>query len=197
MQTSSTKPPARRVNGSATAGRILGVDPGTRVVGYGLLDPHRGSRGLPFRYVECGVIAPRSNGDICHRLHEIAQSLSEIIVEFAPAVLALEKAFHGRNAASALKLGQARGAIMLIASQHDLPVFEYAPARIKQIVVGNGRATKQQIQHRVQSMFRLRKEPSLDAADALAIALCHGQLALPEPLPVAPAAGRRLKAGVR
>jgi crossover junction endodeoxyribonuclease RuvC len=158
--------------------RILGVDPGTRTVGYGLLDPGpRGAGGLAFRYVECGVIEAPRDADLATRLQVVAGTLEEIIGEFHPDAVAIEKAFTGKNAASALKLGQARGAIMLVATQHGLPVFEYTPARVKSVVVGHGRATKQQIQQRMQLLFRLRRTPLSDAADALAIALCHGQSA--------------------
>lgn len=157
--------------------RILGVDPGTRLLGYGIIDSQPGPRA--FAYVECGVIALPAKVDLADRLHQAACTLVEIIREFQPAVLALEKAFAGRNPASALKLGQARGAIMLVAAQQGLPVFEYAPSRIKQVVAGHGRATKEQMQHRIASVFALRREPSVDAADALAIALCHGQTVLP------------------
>lgn len=161
--------------------RILGVDPGTRTVGYGLLDPRPRDRGngVPFRYVECGVIEAPREAELTARIDVVARTLVEIIEEFRPGALAIEKAYTGRNAASALKLGQARGAIMLLATQRGLPVFEYAPARIKQVVAGHGRATKQQIQQRVQLLFRLQRAPLSDAADALAIALCHGQSALP------------------
>lgn len=158
--------------------RILGIDPGTRTVGYGLLDPGpRRQGGLAFRYVECGVIEAPRQADLAARLQVVADTLEEIIEEFSPGAVALEKAFTGRNAASALKLGQARGAIMLVATRRRLPVFEYAPAKIKRVVVGHGRATKLQVQHRMQVLFQLRRVPLADAADALAIALCHGQIA--------------------
>jgi crossover junction endodeoxyribonuclease RuvC len=153
---------------------ILGIDPGTRTVGYGLIE--RAGCAHRYAYLECGVIEVSVVSDLAHRLHVVAQAISEIIEEFAPTAMAIEKAFHGKNAASALKLGQARGAIMLLASQHALPTFEYAPARIKQVVVGHGRATKQQVQDRVQMLLRLHNTPRSDAADALAIALCHGQV---------------------
>lgn len=161
-----------------SSARILGVDPGTRSVGYGVIEPRPG-RGTAssYAYVECGVIVAPSRLDMPGRLHIVARGLSEIVEELRPAVLVLEKAFHGKNASSALKLGQARGAIMLLAAQHELPVLEYTPAEIKQTVVGHGRATKQQIQHRVRLLFRLRRAPQSDAADALAIALCHAQRA--------------------
>jgi crossover junction endodeoxyribonuclease RuvC len=159
--------------------RILGVDPGTRTVGYGLLDPGpRRVGGLAFRYVECGVIEAPRKAELADRLQVVACELVEIIDEFRPDAVAIEKAFTGRNAASALKLGQARGAIMLVATQKQLPVFEYTPARVKRVVLGHGRATKQQIQQRMQLLFRLRRTPLSDAADALAIALCHGQNAM-------------------
>lgn len=170
--------------------RILGVDPGTRTVGYAVVDC--GSTTGP-TYVECGVLRARPNPDMALRLLGIAEDLAEVMREFRPSVVAIEKAFHGRNAASALKLGQARGALMLLAGQHDLPVFEYAPASIKQAVVGHGRATKAQIQARVQLLFRLSCTPTVDAADALAIALCHASFA-PKPVlrVVSPrASGRR------
>jgi crossover junction endodeoxyribonuclease RuvC len=110
------------------------------------------------------------------RLFTLAQSLAEIIAEYQPGVLALESAFHGVNASSALKLGQARGAVMLVSAQHDLPVAEYAPALVKRAVVGHGRATKADVQTRIKLLCRLAREPSSDAADALALALCHAQM---------------------
>jgi len=162
--------------------RILGIDPGTLCVGYGVIEAHPG-RGGAFEYVECGVLRPSRTLEVHERIAEIAEGIAEIIVELAPVALALEKAYHGKNAASALKLGQARGAIMLLASQHGMPTFEYAPSTIKQQVVGHGRATKAQVQARVQMLFKLSRTPTTDAADALAIALCHGHSA--------PLAGRR------
>lgn len=155
------------------AQRILGIDPGTVCVGYGVIETHA-QRGGSFAYIECGVLRPPRTLDVPARIAEVADGLAEVIAELAPHAVALEKAYYGKNAASALKLGQARGAIMLLAAQHRLPTFEYAPSTIKQQVVGHGRATKAQVQARVQMLFRLRRVPSTDAADALAIALCHG-----------------------
>jgi len=160
--------------------RILGVDPGTRKVGYGLLEHsggagHRATSGqLPWRYLECGVIEVPGSQDLADRIFVVAQTLGEVIDEFSPHVMAIEKAFSGRNAASALKLGQARGALMLLAKLRALHVFEYAPSQIKQAVTGHGHATKAQIQHRVGTLCSLQTPPASDAADALAIALCHG-----------------------
>lgn len=154
--------------------RILGIDPGTRTLGYGLVDRQGEGAGLRFAYVECGLLRAPTDEPMMVRLHVIAQGLAEIIEEHRPQQVALELAFHGRNAASALKLGEARGAIMLRVAQLGLPLWEYAPAKIKRVVVGHGRATKQQIQQRVRMLLGLRREPATDAADALAIALCHG-----------------------
>lgn len=157
--------------------RILGVDPGTRRLGYGIVDLAPGSameRGLA--YVECGVIAAPATGPMSERLGIVCDALSEVMAEFAPTVLALELAFTGRNVASALKLGLARGAVMLLAAQRGIPVWEYAPAKIKRVVVGHGRATKEDVQRRVRLLCRLRRDPSADAADALAIALCHAHM---------------------
>jgi crossover junction endodeoxyribonuclease RuvC len=159
--------------------RILGIDPGTRLVGYGLVDCDSGAsgvRGAGFRYVECGVIRLDEADSMPQRLFSLAGTLGEIIDEYAPAVVSLESAFYGVNASSALKLGQARGAIMLVAAQHGLPVAEYAPALVKRSVVGHGRATKQDVQSRIKLLCRLAREPLSDAADALALALCHAQL---------------------
>lgn len=156
--------------------RILGVDPGTLCVGYGVIETHP-DRGGAFEYIECGVLRPSRTLEVPARIAEIAEALTEVIAELSPTTLALEKAYHGKNAASALKLGQARGAIMLLAAQHGIPTFEYAPSTIKQQVVGHGRATKAQVQARVQLLFGLQRTPSTDAADALAIALCHGHTA--------------------
>jgi len=158
--------------------RILGVDPGTRTVGYAVIDPRSDRWQAPFDYIECGIIETDPAEPVLARLGTIAETLQEIIAEFEPGVLAIEKAFYGRNAASALKLGQARGAIMLLALQHGLGVAEYAPSEIKQAVVGHGRATKEQVQERVRLLCRLERAPKSDAADAVAIAMCHGHRSL-------------------
>lgn len=152
--------------------RILGIDPGTRTVGYGLVDLV-GRDGL--EYVECGIIRPSPTAPVVDRLHEIAEGIADVIREFSPGTLALERAFHGVNAASAIKLGEARGTVMLVGKQHGLGVHEYAPTHIKRAVVGKGRATKEDVQQRVALLCGLRRTPSTDAADALAIALCHAQ----------------------
>lgn len=161
--------------GTGTAVRILGIDPGTRVVGYGVIDQRPGGRP---EYVECGVIRLDERETMPRRLHELSRATAEIIAEFTPAIMSIEAAFHGVNASSALKLGQARGALMVVAIQHGLEVAEYPPAHVKRAVVGHGRATKEDVQARIQLLCRLARPPTSDAADALAIALCHGQALL-------------------
>ncbi|MCX4245916.1 crossover junction endodeoxyribonuclease RuvC [Paraliomyxa miuraensis] len=161
--------------------RILGVDPGTRTLGYGLVERVAGRTGPTFAYVECGLVKAPERAPMIERLLVIAQTLTEILAELRPQEVALETAFHGRNAASALKLGQARGAIMLLVAQAGLPLCEYAPSQVKQQVVGHGRATKEDVQQRVRLLLRMKRVPATDAADALAIALCHGTRLLSAP----------------
>jgi crossover junction endodeoxyribonuclease RuvC len=152
--------------------RVLGIDPGTRVVGYALLDVPAPGR---FVYVECGVLRVRARDELAARLLEIASGMRELITEFSPQVLAIERAFHGLNAASALTLAEARGALKLVALEQGVTIREYAPAMVKRAVVGRGRATKADVQARVRVLCRLTSEPEPDAADALAIAICHVQ----------------------
>lgn len=125
------------------------------------------------------------------RLLTLATTLAEIFRDHVPDVVALEAAFHGVNASSALKLGLARGAVMVVAAQHGLGVAEYPPALVKRTVVGHGRATKADVQTRIRLLCRLAREPSSDAADALAVAVCHAQLGRPAPTDLSPrTAGR-------
>ena len=160
---------------------MLGIDPGTVRLGYAIIEVGTSARASRARngalarmqYVECGVIKAPDHRDVAARLYAVARDLAEVIQEFAPDAFAIEKAFHGKSAASALKLGQARGALMLLAHQHGLPTFEYAPAQVKRAVVGHGAATKAAIAERMKLLFALRRAPVADAADALAIACCH------------------------
>ncbi len=152
--------------------RVLGIDPGTIVVGYGIMDAVGVAR---FEYVECGVLRASTTLTVDQRLLELASGLEEVIAEFQPTCLAIESAFHGLNASSALKLAEARGALKLVAGRNGLQISEYAPAKIKRAMVGNGRATKAAVQGRVSVLCRLQTVPSADAADALAIAICHIQ----------------------
>jgi crossover junction endodeoxyribonuclease RuvC len=144
------------------------------VVGYALLDWTAPGR---FEYVECGCLKVDGRRALNWRLGELTGTLEEIISELAPHELAIESAFHGKNAASSLKLAEARGAFKVLAIRHGLSVFEYAPARIKRAVVGKGRATKVEVQRRVSVVCGLSRQPESDAADALAVALCHAHAA--------------------
>ncbi|MBK5937675.1 MAG: crossover junction endodeoxyribonuclease RuvC [Halorhodospira halophila] len=148
--------------------RILGIDPGSRVTGYGIVDD-----GRPCRLVAEGTLRlPRQSG-LAERLGRIFDGLAGLIAEHHPDEVALEQVFVHRNADTALKLGHARGAALTACVHAGLPVAEYAPARIKQAVAGSGRADKGQVGYMVRALLRLRTNPAEDAADALAAALCH------------------------
>lgn len=149
--------------------RILGVDPGSRITGYGLID----AAGGQMRFVSCGVIKTNSAFPFSQRINEIFEGINEIIQLYNPAVAAIEDVFVSQNPRSALKLGQARGAAVVAAMQNGLAVFDYSPKLVKQSVVGYGQAEKGQVQHMIKVLLGLPKEPSSDAADALAVALCH------------------------
>lgn len=156
----------------AVGTRILGIDPGTQVVGYCVLDSEGPGR---FRYRECGVLRSK-HADMQSRIFEIATELEELIEESKPQEMAIESAFYGLNAHSALALGESRGAYKLVGAQRGLQIFEYAPTKVKRALTGGGRATKEQIQHRVAQLCGLSSIPPHDAADAVALAICHAQL---------------------
>lgn len=147
---------------------ILGIDPGSRITGYGVIR----QQGCKFEYLGSGCI--RVVGDeLAARLKQIFDGVSEIILQFQPSSFAIEQVFMAKNPDSALKLGQARGAAIVAATQHQLPVAEYSARQIKQSVVGKGSAEKTQVQHMVTHLLKLPATPQADAADALAVALCH------------------------
>ena len=148
--------------------RILGIDPGLRVTGFGVVDKN-GSR---LTYVTSGRIRT-PDGDLAPRLKAILDGLAEVIAEQRPAQVALEKVFVNVNPSSTLLLGQARGTAICAAVMHGLPVAEYTALQVKQAVVGNGHAQKRQVQDMVRRLLKLEGEPSTDAADALACAICH------------------------
>ena len=149
--------------------RILGIDPGSRMTGFGVLDFESDCAS----YVASGTVQS-IEGDFPDRLKQIFRSVVEIVSQYQPDVVAIESVFVHKNAGSALKLGHARSAAICATFESDVEVFEYAPREIKQAVVGNGAATKDQVQHMVVALLGLDGEPSADAADALATALCHG-----------------------
>ncbi|TPV94277.1 MAG: crossover junction endodeoxyribonuclease RuvC [Myxococcales bacterium FL481] len=175
----NTVPDVPRPPTSSSAPRILGVDPGTRVVGYGLLEVRPAPHG--FAYIECGVLRADAQADLMLRVHQLVVSLGEALDEFAPTEVAMETAFHGLNASSALKLAEARGALRQSCVGRGVAVFEYPPARVKRTVVGHGRATKHDVQARVGVLCALQSPPSSDAADALAVAICHAHARLLPP----------------
>ena len=149
--------------------RILGIDPGSRLTGFGVLD----IQGVTASYVTSGTVKSLDGG-FADRLRQIFDTIGEIVAEYRPDVVAIESVFMHKNPSSALKLGHARAAAMCATFGHGAEVFEYAPREIKQAVVGTGSATKEQVQHMVVSLLKLDGTPAPDAADALAAALCHG-----------------------
>jgi len=148
--------------------RILGIDPGSRLTGFGVLDCVEDCA----TYVASGAVNT-VKGDFNDRIKLIYESVNAIVKEYRPQVVAIETVFIARNAGSTLKLGHARSAAICATFEFDLDVFEYAPREIKQAVVGTGSASKEQVQHMVRTMLQLDGAPSPDAADALATALCH------------------------
>ena len=147
---------------------ILGIDPGSRITGYGIIRQIGGKS----EYLGSGCIRI-SGDDLASRLQQIFNGVTEVITQFQPNQFAIEQVFMAKNADSALKLGQARGAAIVAATQQSLPVAEYSARQIKQSVVGKGSAEKSQVQHMVMHLLGLSKAPQADAADALAVALCH------------------------
>lgn len=148
--------------------RILGIDPGSRITGYGVID----SDGRSSRHIASGAIKVTADS-FPERLGVIFREVGAVMQMHHPEVMAIEKVFVARSADSALKLGQARGAAICAGVTQDLPVAEYTPRGIKQAVVGNGGADKAQVQHMVKMLLGLSGKLQADAADALAIALCH------------------------
>lgn len=155
---------------TASAYRILGIDPGSRVTGFGVIDVF----GQQYKYVASGCIRIKSE-EFPLKLKEIFVGVDEIISEYQPSVAAVEQVFVKLNVGGALKLGQARGAAICACVMRSLEVGEYLPNQIKKAVVGRGHASKEQIQHMVITHLGLNKSPQSDAADALATALCHAQ----------------------
>jgi len=152
--------------------RVLGIDPGSRVTGYGIVD-RNGSR---ITEVAHGTIR-LGGGALQERLVILYDELRRLLEAHEPGSVAIEGIFHSKNAKSALKLGHARGVALLVASQATLSVHEYAPSVVKKAVTSSGRADKGQVQRMVKAILGLSAEPPSDAADALAIAICHANTA--------------------
>ncbi len=151
---------------------ILGIDPGTETAGYGLLE----SNGTRHLFLDCGAIRLPSRRSLPDRLAFLAEKVRKILADHPVEALALEDLFFAVNVKSALRLAHARGVVMLCASERGVPVFEYSPLEVKKSVTGYGRAEKQQVQEMVRIILKLEQAPSpFDAADALAVAICHAQ----------------------
>jgi crossover junction endodeoxyribonuclease RuvC len=167
--------------------RILGIDPGLGITGYGVVE----KRGSALAYVASGRIVSDQREDLARRLATILDGLGEVIASFAPNEVAVEKVFVNVNPTSTLLLGQARGAAICAAVLARLPVSEYTALQVKQSVVGQGHARKEQVQEMVRRLLCLAGAPGTDAADALACAICHAHGGLG----AMPARGRRVRAG--
>ncbi|MBM4246283.1 MAG: crossover junction endodeoxyribonuclease RuvC [Deltaproteobacteria bacterium] len=147
--------------------RVLGIDPGSRVTGWALIE----SSGNVLRVLAIGTAAPRT-GDLAARLGSIAEQVDQVIGQWGPESVAVERAFVGRNVASALRLGEIRGAVLAAAGRHQLPVVDYPPATVKLAVAGSGAAEKDAVARGVSTLTGGRYEAG-DATDALAVAICH------------------------
>lgn len=154
-------------------GLILGIDPGSRKTGYGIIL----QQGQRLSYCASGLIRPPQDAPLSERLKVIYDGISQLIAQYSPEQFAIEQIFMAKNAASALKLGHARGVALLAAACADLKVHEYEARKVKQAVVGTGAADKSQVQHMVKTLLKLAAAPQEDAADALAVAICHANSA--------------------
>jgi crossover junction endodeoxyribonuclease RuvC len=163
---------------------VLGIDPGTAVTGYGVV-ARRGDGAVSL--LECGVVRTGARDPLPERLRDIHEGVAEIMDRHDPGVVAVEGVFYGKNVRTAVVLAHARGAILLAAAMRDIDVAEYPPAEVKSAIVGAGRATKEQVALMVKQLLKLREVPRpSDAADGVAVALCHCYrgfgLRAPEPL---------------
>lgn len=149
--------------------RILGIDPGSRITGYGLIE----CQGNRLRHIDNGIIATNSTAPLATRLKTIYDGVARIIAEFAPEAMAIEQVFLAKNPQAALVLGHARGTAMVAAVNAGLPVHEYSALQVKSAVVGYGRAGKPQVQQMVKALLNLPEISQEDAADALGVAICH------------------------
>ncbi|HDM09494.1 MAG: crossover junction endodeoxyribonuclease RuvC [Deltaproteobacteria bacterium] len=152
---------------------VLGVDPGSRTTGYGLIE--RTTRGLTC--AGYGYVSPPPNIPFYERLHSIFQSMVDLMKQFNPEEMAVEEVFYAKNVKSSLKLGHARGAVMIAAVQCGVKIFEYSPLEIKKAVVGYGRASKNQVRSMVKVILGLKEDLGYDTSDALAAAICHANWA--------------------
>ena len=154
--------------------RILGIDPGYGITGFGLVDAQRGQ----FQLLRCGAITTPAGMDFSARLEIIYEDMRQLLEVAKPDVVAIEELFFGQNVTTGIGVAQSRGVILLAIRQAGLPVYQYKPMQVKQAVVGYGNATKHQVQDMTKRLLHLQAMPKPDdAADAIAIALCHGRSA--------------------
>lgn len=153
-------------------GIILGIDPGSRITGYGLIRQTE----YKIEYVDSGCIRTSADVELSQRLLQIYDGICQLMDHYAPEEVAIEQIFMHQNPNSALKLGHARGVAMVAAASHRVKVSEYSAREIKQTVVGYGAAEKKQVNHMVVNLLSLNSAPQSDAADALAIAICHSHM---------------------
>jgi len=148
---------------------VLGVDPGSRKTGYGLVE----KKNNQMTCIHSGIISLSGSIPFYQRIHNIFQSMVDIMTRNRPQEMAIEDVFFAKNVKSALKIGHARGAVLIAAVQCGIKIFEYTPLEIKKSVVGYGRASKEQVRSMVQIILNLKTQPNLDTSDALATAICH------------------------
>ena len=154
---------------------ILGIDPGSRITGYGVIR----KEGQHLQYLACGVIKVFDKAAFSDRLLDIHSGINEVIAKFQPDEMAIENIFVAANPGSALKLGHARGVLLLTGRLAGMSIHEYTPRTVKQTVTGYGQAEKAQIQQAVRALLKLSATPSQDAADALGVAICHAHHLFP------------------
>jgi len=151
--------------------KVLGIDPGTAVLGFGVVE---GAPGCPARLVECGILTTRARDPLPSRLLVIHEGIAALLARHRPDMLAVESVFYARNARTTMVMSHARGVVLLAAEEAGVPVTEYTPAMVKKTVVGRGAALKPQVGYMVAQLLRLRQAPApADAADGVAIALTH------------------------
>lgn len=149
---------------------VLGVDPGSRTTGWGIIEKGNNGKLTCLRY---GRISPPGSTPFFRRIHDMYRCMMEVMERYRPREMAIEEVFYAKNAKSSLKLGHARGAILIPAVQFGVQIFEYSPLQIKKSAVGYGRATKEQVRAMVQVMLNLKDRLPSDTSDALAVAICH------------------------
>ncbi len=150
--------------------KIIGIDPGLVQTGFGIINVSNNQTTL----IDYGIIKPKTKDTLAKRLLTIFNDVCEIISNYNPQIFAIEEVFYGKNVKSAMRLGQARGASMVAAASKNIPIYEYSARKVKQSITGNGNAHKTQVQFMVKAKLKMDHNPEpIDAADALAIALCH------------------------